>query len=415
MRACPNSLSLAGLGAGLGALLVATPAFALVNGTVEISINGAAPVVHGTTATAAATDAGGDGTLRFVGNAIDPEGLWSLQWDYAADLDPTANAKVTGTATLTNHGGVPVSVDVRVRLPLCPAIAVGSVLGGTCSAKLFYGPFHMGTTGSGTAQTQQLFGAPFPSMNAPAIADDIGMRHRLTVTAGDAVEVRTVLFVCGAPENFVACEPEEGTPAGSPTSGGPEADPTPSGPGTGGNAPAGSTASGGPVADPTPSGGTNKKSTVTPTGPGAGPIGDPTSTGGNGSGNGSGAGKNPGGTGSGSGPVADPAPTGKQPTVTPSTGGSAADPIPPSSGDSPAGAPSASGPEADAPAPAKPSGEADAGSPASGAPVADGPKRTPVRIVIPRKDEQPARRRPVSGSRQTNSNTKGSGSPTSAW
>lgn len=178
------------------------------------------------------------GTLRFVGSAVDPAGTWEASWDYTADLDPHGNAKLNGSATILNKSAAAIDFDLAFEVPMCPFIKTGSKMGGSCTikittnqnggaistpggnavfsaladggagAKLFHGPFNMGSTGSGTAQTANLFGAPFPAMSTPAISDRFGIRHTFKLTDGDTALLTGNLVVGGDESNFVECESE---------------------------------------------------------------------------------------------------------------------------------------------------------------------------------------------------------------
>lgn len=183
------------------------------------------------------------GTVRFIGSAVDPAGAWEASWDYTADLDPHGNAKLNGSATILNKSASAIDFDLVFEVPMCPFIKTGSKMGGSCTikittnqnggaistpggnavfsaladggtgAKLFHGPFNMGSTGSGTAQTANLFGAPFPAMTTPAISDRFGIRHTFKLTDGDTALLTGNLVVGGDPANFVECAEEENEPA----------------------------------------------------------------------------------------------------------------------------------------------------------------------------------------------------------
>lgn len=177
------------------------------------------------------------GMVRFVGSAVDPAGAWEASWDYSADLDPNGNAKITGAATVINKSDAAVDFDVVFEVPICPFIQSASKMGGACTiklttnqnggaistqggnavftaladggggGKLFHGPFNMGSTGSGTAQTANVFGAPFPAMTSAAVSDRFGLRHVFKLTDGDTVLLTSNLVLGGDPANFVECTP----------------------------------------------------------------------------------------------------------------------------------------------------------------------------------------------------------------
>jgi hypothetical protein len=174
--------------------------------------------------------------VRFVGSAVDPNGLWEASWDYSADLDPNGNAKLTGAATIKNKAVEPIDFDVVFEVPICPFIKVASRMGGSCTIKLttnqnggaistqggnavfialadsangpkiFHGPFNMGSSGSGIAQTANLFGAPFPTATTAAVNESFGVRHLFKMTDGESVLLTSMLVVGGEVSNFVECE-----------------------------------------------------------------------------------------------------------------------------------------------------------------------------------------------------------------
>jgi hypothetical protein len=184
-------------------------------------------------------------SVRFVGSAVDPGGLWEASWDYQADLDPTGNAKLNGSATIVNKSNAPVDFDLSFEVPICPFIQSASRMGGSCTIKLttnanggaisclggnsvftaladgasggkiFHGPFNMGSSGSGTAQTANMFGAPFPAMPSAAVTSEFGLRHVFKLTDGDTVLLTSNLVVGGEIANFVECEDGSSSAAGA--------------------------------------------------------------------------------------------------------------------------------------------------------------------------------------------------------
>lgn len=183
-----------------------------------------------------ATQGADANTVRFVGSAMDPGGAWEASWDYIADLDPNGNAKLNGAATILNKSAAAIDFDVTFEVPICPFIQTGSKMGGSCTiklttnanggaistqggnsvfsaladgasgSKLFHGPFNMGSTGSGTAQTGNVFGAPFPAAAAAAVTEEFGLRHVFKLTDGDTALITSNLVVGGEPANFVQCQ-----------------------------------------------------------------------------------------------------------------------------------------------------------------------------------------------------------------
>ncbi|MFO0829709.1 MAG: hypothetical protein U0572_16330 [Phycisphaerales bacterium] len=209
-------------------------------GTFSIRVNGGA--VHTVQCFASASEEAG--CVRFQGATVDPAGTWEASWDYVADLDPNGTAKLVGSATMTNKTGSALDFDAAFDVPLCPFIQSGAKMGGSCAvkittnenggaistaggsqvfgaladdsitAKLFHGPFNMGSTGAGVAQTMNSFGAPVPNYNVGAITSDFGVRHIFKLTDGDVATLTSTIVVGGDPADFVACGSSVGaTPA----------------------------------------------------------------------------------------------------------------------------------------------------------------------------------------------------------
>ncbi|MBL9149046.1 MAG: hypothetical protein JNM94_10170 [Phycisphaerae bacterium] len=230
-----RTTSLTHVGACLIAAVLAAPA-ALAQttpsvGVFTVRVNGGA--VHSIQCFA---EPGPEATsVVFKGGSSDSGGAWDVSWQYTADLDPNGGAKVTGAATVVNKSSAKLDYELSFEVPLCPHISSGAKMGGTCTLKLvtnenggvlstapgnaifnamsdgmvgpkvFHGPFNMGSTGSGTAQTMNAFGAPFPGHNVGSVNEDFGMRHLFSLTDGDSVIVTTNLVVGGDPSNFVSC------------------------------------------------------------------------------------------------------------------------------------------------------------------------------------------------------------------
>jgi len=225
---------LAGLAATIG---FATPALgqSMPVGTFTIRVNGGP--VHSVQSFASSADA--NGAAHFTGSSVDPSGAWEASWEYVADLDPNGNAKLTGNAKVNNKSDQQAEYDVTFEAPICPFIQSSSKMGGACTIKiitsanggavstpggnavftaladgmmgpkLFHGPFNMGSTGSGTAETANLFGAPFPNMVTAAVTEAFGLRHMFKLTDGDTVIITSNLVLGGDVANFVACNNEQ--------------------------------------------------------------------------------------------------------------------------------------------------------------------------------------------------------------
>lgn len=156
--------------------------------------------------------------------SIMADGL-SVTWDYAADLDPAGNSIINGSTTFINMTTKTIAVRAEFSAPLCPPIAGGSQIGGVASVKmisnadgglvacasdekeldvalisgapelpLFWCPFELSMSGSGTATTSTTFGAPVPSLPGPAIIADLGHAVTLSISPGDKV-VMTLIYL----------------------------------------------------------------------------------------------------------------------------------------------------------------------------------------------------------------------------
>lgn len=197
-------------------------------------------------------------SMQFQGAWADPSGSCQASWDYSVDLDPTGNAKIVGAATVVNNGSEKADFDLAFEVPICPHISSGAKMGGSCTLKLttsanggalttapgdaifaglvdgnngpklFHGPFNMGSTGSGTAQTMNAFGAPFPGHNVNAVMDDFGVHHVFGLTDGESVIITSNVILGGEQENFVECPEASGgdqMPEEAQASGGEPAEP----------------------------------------------------------------------------------------------------------------------------------------------------------------------------------------------
>lgn len=154
-----------------------------------------------------------------------PEGI-ELSFKYTVDPTNNPTALISGWIKAVNFTNKVHGIDASVVVPLCPDIPGGTLLGGnvvlqaaanatggaiTClpgsssiwqvligeqpSHNSFFCPFVMSTTGAGTMQTSNVFGAPIPSLPGPSSAPNAGTRNRFSLTPGDALTITSNVLV----------------------------------------------------------------------------------------------------------------------------------------------------------------------------------------------------------------------------
>jgi hypothetical protein len=176
----------------------------------------------------------GDGTYRYSGTFLDPDGHWQLDLqDMLVKPDPWVNA-VYG---LTNFAGSTQNFTLIVSLPISPTIPGSSLMGGSTGGSVtdanFDGigtmstiapaPFYMGTI-DGIGQLPLLpdpfsvsvplagdtvnipatsAGLPGPTIPGPPVLVDIGITHRFSLTAGDIIGITSFFVVTPEPTSLL--------------------------------------------------------------------------------------------------------------------------------------------------------------------------------------------------------------------
>ena len=166
-----------------------------------------------------------NGMVKYVAAVSTPE-LVDHSIVYMVDdlNNPTASA--AGQFKCTNNSGGVRGVEATVQFPLCPALKGGTKFGGTVTMlvvanadgggvsclpgansiwqahigssavhSLFWCPFQMMTTASGSLQTNSVFGAPIPGLAGPESAPSLGSCNRFSITAGESFTITSNLVV----------------------------------------------------------------------------------------------------------------------------------------------------------------------------------------------------------------------------
>lgn len=166
-----------------------------------------------------------NGQVKYEGTVLTQEGV-QLTLTYTADVTNNPTATVSGQFKCTNFTGGSHGIEAVANFPLCPIIPGGTLFGGavtllatanaaggsiTCLPgadsiwqpmvdgspvySIFYCPFVMQTTGSGTMQSTQVFGAPIPGFVGPNTAATAGSRNRFTISKGDQLSINSTVVV----------------------------------------------------------------------------------------------------------------------------------------------------------------------------------------------------------------------------
>lgn len=166
-----------------------------------------------------------DGRFKYTSEWGDGTGLTVLV-NYTLDALNDPSSFVTGQCKITNGSSGPRSVEAGILFSLCPKIPGGTLFGGsvtlllqtnsdgggvTCAPgassgwsahisgsdyqSLFFCPFQMTKTGSGSIQASTVFGAPVPSKPGPDFASSMEFHHRFSITAGEIVTATSSLVV----------------------------------------------------------------------------------------------------------------------------------------------------------------------------------------------------------------------------
>ncbi len=205
-----------------GVVNVAPADFGPPIATLTYRIDGAAPV---------STDV--VGVVLASGNAIFNKtfqvGQFKVIFNYNADLNPSGIVSFNGTTTVENNSASTALFSTEFSAPICPKIEGSSNIGGSTTVKLtansdggtlscdssqpwltaamangiwakklYFCPFSMGKTGSGSTSTNLTWGTPIPSAPGPAFIDTIGHSSNFSLTPGDKV-VFTLIFASNGP------------------------------------------------------------------------------------------------------------------------------------------------------------------------------------------------------------------------
>lgn len=218
----------------LAVVLAAVPAGAttLPSGLeVGWSVNGAAaPFTPANVTNTCEPGTGGSDATQCVGNYA-----WAgaaLTWNVTSDPDPFVNS-VFG---FTNNTAFPQTYILTATLPIAPAIPGATLIGGssqiTVNDSNFSGAATVTSVLSGTdyvynalidgadvanlhgtgftlsapfagggATANAFFGLPGPTQPGPAALTSIGIRHEITLSAGDSVTLNSSFIVIPVPES----------------------------------------------------------------------------------------------------------------------------------------------------------------------------------------------------------------------
>jgi hypothetical protein len=164
-----------------------------------------------------------NGKQLYQATYADPDGGWSLVYNLFVDYTNDPKTSIFGTVKFTNTTLLPLEIECGVDVPICPAITEGSLIGGnvvvtlgtngpgslTCADadpmiqvmgdalpiyNVFFCPFTLATTGSGTLSSNNTFGLPGPNFPGPASLGLIGERQHLVVTGLDSVTIQVSLL-----------------------------------------------------------------------------------------------------------------------------------------------------------------------------------------------------------------------------
>lgn len=207
----PSSLTgLFARAALLASACLAAPALAAPpQAVVTVSYDGGAPVTY-------VLDGypGANNTQVYLGSYGPGGSLWLVTVNIVADyLNDTVTA-LNGTITATNNTASSHTFACSFDVPICPGVTEGSFVGGTAKMtlitsgagqlsclngvpvmqmtgngsviqSLFYCPFSLSITGSGSISSNTQFGLPLPSQAGPPVVESIGVRQQFTLTSGD--------------------------------------------------------------------------------------------------------------------------------------------------------------------------------------------------------------------------------------
>ncbi len=164
-----------------------------------------------------------NGNRIFLGALAAEDGAWTVNYNLIGDSNPNPQVSLTGTLKVTNNTLVTHAYSTGFVVPICPPIENGSLIGGAITVTLnsngpgtlactsglpvvqalangqvaqsvFYCPFSLGTTGSGTASSNSIYGLPGPSINGPRLITSIGEQLQYSLTSLDSATVQVSML-----------------------------------------------------------------------------------------------------------------------------------------------------------------------------------------------------------------------------
>ena len=179
------------------------------------------------------------GQYHYDASYADPDGMWTVSWDYWVQPDPLqGNAAIIGSTAVSNGADDEAEFRIAFEVPLCPVIEGPSLLGafvvvaietnenggwmqdvnqqsvwavtadGDDAHGAYYSPFFLGSSGQGSASLSTQFGSPFPSQPGPPVFEKAGLRHRFSLTGGDSAKFTTSLSIGSRTDEYGDCPDE---------------------------------------------------------------------------------------------------------------------------------------------------------------------------------------------------------------
>ncbi|MDZ4754430.1 MAG: hypothetical protein SGJ11_08025 [Phycisphaerae bacterium] len=164
-----------------------------------------------------------NGNLIFLSTFAAPDGTWSITYNLIADLSANPQTSLTGTVKVVNSSATTRNFKSGFSTPICPIITEGSLIGGAITltltavgpgalgcfnglpvvqimqddepvASMFWCPFNLSTTGSGTVSSNNIYGLPGPSLPGAIVSSSIGEAQQYSLTAWDSATVQVSLL-----------------------------------------------------------------------------------------------------------------------------------------------------------------------------------------------------------------------------
>ncbi|MBL9148887.1 MAG: hypothetical protein JNM94_09365 [Phycisphaerae bacterium] len=184
----------------------------------SVSIPGAEPVKQSVDGTPVA-----GGSQLYVTSFAAPDGSWTVNVSLTVDWTSNPSTSIIGTVVTKNLSAEPIQFTIDFDVDICPSITEGAVNGGngkltlvtdgpgamTCGdepavygvkmngeldSALFWCPFTLATTGSGSMSSTATFGLPGPSHPGPRNVSSIGTQLAFHLTPGDTATAWGILL-----------------------------------------------------------------------------------------------------------------------------------------------------------------------------------------------------------------------------